>query len=65
MMEDLDPNKKYKCPHCSHVCKPDDMEGDYFFSEGLEDEVWSNWICPNCRSWHSPKDWQPLPQQSS
>jgi predicted RNA-binding Zn-ribbon protein involved in translation (DUF1610 family) len=52
---------KYKCPKCEWVGTEKDMDADCFSytdEEGnYEDEVWSNWICPSCGTWHQLEDY--------
>ena len=47
---------KYKCLECGWVGTEDDMESDYYYIEDvdgtIEEEVWSNWICPECDIWY-------------
>lgn len=43
---------KYRCEDCGFVCAEEDMESDMLWGEGMEDEAWSNHICPKCKTWH-------------
>ena len=27
------------------------MKADYIPGSGQDDEIWSNWICPQCKEW--------------
>ena len=52
---------KYKCPKCSWIGAESDMEADDFTyedEEGFHEEVWSNWICPSCGTWHQLEDYE-------
>ncbi len=51
---------KYQCPNCDWVGTKIEMEADYLIVEdedGLEQEMWSNWICPECGTWHQLEDY--------
>jgi len=45
---------KYKC-NCGWIGAESEMGADYYFTE--YDEIWSNWICPSCKEWHSLDDY--------
>ena len=52
---------KYKCPNCGWIGTENEMEADFFNftdEEGDYDEVWSNWICPSCDTWHQLEDYE-------
>lgn len=52
-----DKNQLWKCD-CGFICSSWDMEADSYWGEGMEDEVWCNWICPKCYSWNQQDDWE-------
>jgi predicted RNA-binding Zn-ribbon protein involved in translation (DUF1610 family) len=45
---------RYRCEKCGHVCTEREMVSDSIATN--EDEVWSNWICPKCGTWHPALD---------
>jgi len=53
-MSDYD-TKQYKCPECGWVGTESEMEADCM---GIEDEAWSNWICPQCKTWWRLDDYE-------
>lgn len=48
------PAPLYRCPDCGHVCTEGEMEADA--CETMDDEIWSNHICPACQHWHNGLD---------
>lgn len=48
----------YRCDVCGHVCTEGQMKADFCYDhdDPGSDEVWSNWICPNCGRWHEGSD---------
>jgi len=47
--------KKYKCPECGWIGTEDEMMADFFGEPA--DETWSNWICPECKTWNQLDDY--------
>ncbi len=46
MAEDL-----YKCPTCGWTGTESDMESDESWDADTEEEHWSFYICPGCKTW--------------
>lgn len=46
----------YRCPKCGWVGTEDEMDADFIPTD--EDEIWSNWICPECRTWWELEDYE-------
>ena len=44
---------RYKCPECGWHGTEREMEADYAIIDEDGEEVWSNWICPECKMWHN------------
>lgn len=57
---------KYKCPteYCNWVGVESDMIADWYYIDdedgNIQDEVWSNWICPSCGMWHQLEDYEEI-----
>jgi len=49
---------KYKCPKCNWIGTENEMEGDSISGCDGGDETWSNWICPECKTWHELEDYE-------
>ena len=51
---------KYQCPKCAWIGTEYEMDADWFNwgDEDDWDEVWSNWICPSCGTWHQLEDYK-------
>lgn len=51
--------KKYKCPHCEHICTEEDFECEEIVHEGKEhEESFCDTICPSCNAWNDMDDWE-------
>lgn len=48
------PDIRYKCQKCGHACTETEMDADA--TTGPDDEQWSNWICPRCKTWGNAPD---------
>ncbi len=48
-------DQKYKC-ECGWVGTEKEMDADY--TTGGDDEMWSNWICPECGMWWDLDDYE-------
>ena len=57
--------QKYQCPECNWTGTENEMDADHFTyadEDGSWDEVWSNWICPQCATWHDLEDYKKITQ---
>jgi len=58
--------QKYQCPECNWTGTETEMDADSFMytdeQGNFEDEVWSNWICPQCATWHDLEDYKKITQ---
>ena len=45
-------DKKYKCPECGWIGTEDEMQSDFLGGDDEMEEIWSDWICPNCGMWN-------------
>jgi len=53
-MEDFKQTDLIKCKDCGWIGKARELGADC--TDG-EDEMWSNWICPQCHQWLRPDDY--------
>lgn len=53
----------YRCPDCGWEGHEREMDKDCIPSDGIEDEIWSNWICPKCRMWYMLEDYTKVEPQ--
>ena len=45
----------YQCPKCGYVTSENGMDADAH-GDNVSDEIWSNWICPSCKTWWDDLD---------
>lgn len=55
------PNR-YQCPECGWIGTEEEMKSDYTSGEN---EMWSNWICPECGVWWELCDYERVDDEHS
>ena len=43
---------KYQCGECGWIGLEGEMLSNHNWNGIDGDEIWSNWICPQCGDWH-------------
>jgi predicted RNA-binding Zn-ribbon protein involved in translation (DUF1610 family) len=53
---------QYQCPKCEWTGTEKEMDSDshWCYNEAgeVEDELWSNCVCPQCGTWHQLEDYK-------
>lgn len=48
---------KIRHEECGWEGKSQELEADYCVVDVYGEEMWSNWICPICKEWLQPEDY--------